>query len=186
MLTFEPMKQALIVIDVQKDYLPGGAFPLWNTGPVTANIEAAIASARAAGVPVIQVQHIAHGPAPFFRDGTEGVEIHPPVLAAAPDAKVVVKQHADSFLRTTLQQVLDELQVSELLLCGMMTQNCVTHTAISKSAEKYKVTVLADCCTTVSEMVHLVALHALADRVTVASAADAIGTAVSAAAPPAA
>jgi nicotinamidase-related amidase len=47
----------------------------------------------------------------------------------------------------------------------MMTQNCVTHTAISKSAEEYKVAILPDCCTTVSEMLHLIALNAVSTRV---------------------
>jgi nicotinamidase-related amidase len=46
-----------------------------------------------------------------------------------------------------------------------MTQNCVSHTAISKTAEKYKVTILIDCTTTVSEMLHLIALHAVSTRV---------------------
>jgi nicotinamidase-related amidase len=52
-----------------------------------------------------------------------------------------------------------------LLVCGMMTQNCVTHTAISKAAEKYSVAILVDCCTTVSEILHLIALHAVSTRV---------------------
>jgi nicotinamidase-related amidase len=55
--------------------------------------------------------------------------------------------------------------VEELLICGMMTQNCVTHTAISQSAEKYKVSILTDCCTTVDRMIHSIALHALSTRV---------------------
>jgi nicotinamidase-related amidase len=55
--------------------------------------------------------------------------------------------------------------VEELLICGMMTQNCVTHTAISKSAEKYRVAILTDCCTTVNEMLQLIALHAVSTRV---------------------
>jgi len=42
---------------------------------------------------------------------------------------------------------------------------CVTHTAISKAAEKYSVTILPDCCTTVSEILHLIALHAVSKRV---------------------
>lgn len=46
-----------------------------------------------------------------------------------------------------------------------MTQNCVTHTAISRSADTYEVSVLTDCTTTVSEMLHLIALHALSTRV---------------------
>jgi nicotinamidase-related amidase len=64
--------------------------------------------------------------------------------------------------------------VTELLVCGMMTQNCVTHTAISKSAEKYTVTVLSDCCTTVSEMLHHIALHALSTRVALVPGGEAV------------
>jgi nicotinamidase-related amidase len=170
-------RQALIVIDLQNDYFPGGLFPLWNSEGTLGNVAAAIGKARASGIPVIHVQHVANaakGIAPFFNAGTPGVAIHPEILAAAPDAPVVVKGYADSFHATTLEQVLSGLGVDELLVCGMMTQNCVTHTAISKSAEKYKVTVLTDCCTTVSEMLHLIALNALSTRVALQPAATAL------------
>lgn len=164
----DPTQRALIVIDLQNDYFPGGKFPLWNTDAILANIETAIARARAQHVPVIVVQHIADsaaGIAPFFNPGTVGAEIHPRILAAAPDAIVVTKAFADSFVDTTLEATLAKLGVEELLICGMMTQNCVTHTAISKSAEKYRVAILTDCCTTVNEMLHLIALHAVSTRV---------------------
>jgi len=52
-------KKALIVIDPQNDYFPGGAFPLWNTDGTLANILEAIARAGQAGIPVILVQHVA-------------------------------------------------------------------------------------------------------------------------------
>ena len=55
---------------------------------------------------------------------------------------MVVKEFADSFEKTKLEETLTKLGVTELLVCGMMTQNCVTHTAISKAAEKYNVTIL--------------------------------------------
>jgi nicotinamidase-related amidase len=77
----------------------------------------------------------------------------------------VTKAFADSFVDTTLEATLSQLGVKELLICGMMTQNCVTHTAISKSAEKCRVAILTDCCTTVTEMLHLIALHAMSTRV---------------------
>jgi len=51
--------------------------------------QVAIGKARTAGVPVILVQHVAaasRGPAPFFNAGTPGVELHPRLRAAAPDA----------------------------------------------------------------------------------------------------
>lgn len=159
------MSKALLVIDLQNDYFPGGQFPLWNTDAVLTNVERAIAAANARGVPVVHVRHVATGAAPFFHAGTPGADIHPRVLAAAPTAPVVVKEFADGFEKTTLGETLTGLGVTELLVCGMMTQNCVTHTAISKAADKYAVTVLPDCCTTVSEVLHLIALHALSTRV---------------------
>jgi nicotinamidase-related amidase len=114
------------------------------------------------------------GIALFFKEGTTGVEVHPRILAAAPDAPVVVKHFADSFEQTTMDETLTRLAVTELLVCGMMTQNCVTHTAISKTAEKYAVTVLTDCCTTVSEVLHLIALNALSTRVNLVPATEAV------------
>lgn len=171
------MQKALLLIDLQNDYFPGGAFPLWNTDAVLANVEAAVARATAAGVAVIHVQHVADakaGIAPFFNAGTPGVEIHSRVRAASPAAPVVVKAFADGFHGTTLEETLRAIGAKSLLIAGMMTQNCVTHTAISKGAEKYEVAVLPDCCTTVSEMLHLIALHALSTRVKLAPSTEAI------------
>ena len=173
----QPKKRALIVIDLQNDYFADGQFPLWEAEETLQRVETAVAKARAQGIPVILVQHIADaakGIAPFFNAGTVGVELHSRIRAAAPDACVVIKSFADSFLNTTLEQKLAELGSEELLICGMMTQNCVTHTAISKAAEKYAVSVLGDCCTTVSRMIHLIALNALSARVAVVDSAVAL------------
>lgn len=160
--------QALIVIDLQNDYFPDGKFALWNTEATLATTEIAIARARAQGVPVVLVQHVADaagGIAPFFNAGTPGVGIHPRILVAAPDAIIVTKAFADAFHHTALDATLSSLGVGELLICGMMTQNCVTHTAISRAADKYSVKVLTDCCTTVDQMIHRIALNALSTRI---------------------
>jgi len=171
------MSRALLVIDVQNDYFIGGNFPLWNTEAVLANTLLAIEAAKEKGVPVIIIKHIAdksQGLAPFFNEGTSDVEVHPAITAAAPDAPVVVKSFADSFHQTNLEELLGNLGVTGLLVCGMMTQNCVTHTAISKAAEKYSVSILTDCCTTVSEILHLIALHAVSTRVALPALPDAL------------
>lgn len=161
-------KKALLVIDLQNDYFPHGKYPLWNTEQTLSQVKTAIARAKALNIEVIHVQHIADpekGIAPFFNQGTQGVDIHAEILAAAPEAAVVIKRFADSFEQTNLDELLQKQGISELLLCGMMTQNCVTHTAISKAAEKYKVAIVTDCCTTVDEMIHNIALNAVALRV---------------------
>lgn len=170
-------KPALVVIDIQNDYFPGGHFPLWNTEATLANAEKAINTAKASGIPVVIVQHVAdpsRGPAPFFNKGTSGADTHPRIQAAAQDAPVVIKTQADSFVGTTLEATLQALDVNELLLCGMMTQNCVNLTAVSKSAEPYKVTILPDCCTSVSEMLHNIALHGISTRAALVPSAEAL------------
>ena len=167
---------ALIVIDLQNDYFSGGAFPLANADATLETTERAIASAHAKGIPVVLVQHVAdpaRGISPFFNAGTRGVEIHERIRAVAPDAPVVTKHFADAFEQTDLHETLQRLGVVELILSGMMTQNCVTFTALSRTADAYKkVTVLSDASTTVSEMLHAIAINALSTRVALARAEE--------------
>ena len=123
------------------------------------------------------MQHVADStrPSPFFNAGTDGVELHPRIKAAAPGAAVVTKSHADAFYR---RRWTERFRRSESRTCWSaesMTQNCVTHTAISKAAEKYRVAILPDCCTTVSEILHLIALNAVSTRLALTPAAEALG-----------
>ncbi len=167
------MKKALIVIDLQQDYFSKGKFPLWNSEKTLENVKKTISKANSSNVPIILIQHLATGNAGFFNEGTDGADIHPELLKVAPNAVIVVKKFADSFHNTRLESVLDELQAEELLLCGMMTQNCVNHTALSKAAEKYDVKILADCCTTVNETLHKIALNAVSTRIALVDSDDA-------------
>lgn len=160
-------RQALLVIDIQNDYFPGGRFELWEPEITLARIESAVSRAQEQKLPIFLIQHVGSENSPFFTPGSAGVEIHPRLLTAAPDAPIIVKHHANSFLDTSLAASLTEHAIEELLICGMMTQNCVTFTALSRQAENYSLKVLADCCTTVSRMIHLIALNALGTRVDV-------------------
>jgi len=161
-------KTALLVIDIQNDYFPEGKFPLWKADKILKNIKELIAKANQKHVPVFLIQHLSSAPkgmAPFFEKGSEGANIHPELMAICPYAEVIQKQHADSFYQTHLEKLLEKFDIDELLICGMMTQNCVTHTAISKKAEKYNVSIVEDCCTTTDTMIHKIALNAASPRV---------------------
>ena len=46
------MKKALLLIDLQNDYFPGGKFPLWNTEATLDHIEQAIRTTQAKGIPI--------------------------------------------------------------------------------------------------------------------------------------
>ena len=79
----------------------------------------------------------------------------------------MVKRHADSFHRTDLARVLTELGATNLRIAGMMTQNCVAFTAVSRDATPYEVSVLCNCVTTVDGHIQQFALQALSTRVAV-------------------
>lgn len=156
---------ALIVIDLQNDYFPAGAYPQYQAEQVLAHTLSAIDIVQQRGWPVVLVQHVGGAEAPFFKTGSDGVKLYSALLAQAPASVVVEKQHADSFLNTTLSDVLRAQNIRELVVCGMMTQNCVTHTALSPAASDYSVRVLSDACSAPDAMVHGIALRALSDRV---------------------
>ncbi|MCG6266711.1 cysteine hydrolase family protein [Vibrio furnissii] len=156
---------ALIVIDLQNDYFPAGVYPQYQAEQVLAHTLSAIDIAQQRGWPVVLVQHVGGAEAPFFKAGSDGMKLHSALLAQAPASVVVEKQHADSFLNTTLSDVLRAQNIRELVVCGMMTQNCVTHTALSPAASDYSVRVLSDACSAPDAMVHGIALRALSDRV---------------------
>lgn len=169
-------KRVLLVIDPQNDYLPDGAYPLWNTESTLSNIQQLMNWAQQELIPIILVQHISTSPqATFFRPGTFGVEICPEILQLDFHHQIVVKHYADSFDHTELSAVLTPLEVDSFILCGMMTQNCISFTALSESVRDLSVTVVADACTTVDVMIHNVALNGLSRRCEVISLQNCIG-----------
>ncbi len=164
-----PMTRALIVIDIQNDYFPGGHLPLHAAEETEAGIVAAIGRAREAGDKIILVRHVSKAGQGLF-SAAPGNEIRAAVAAAAAGAPVVTKHVADAFQDTDLK---DHLQgVKDVLVCGMMTQNCVVFTAMSRSAEPLGVTVVSDLCTAPTEIVHRIALNALASKLKVSTAAE--------------
>ena len=164
------MPRALVVIDIQNDYFPGGALPLWQAEDTEARILDAIGRAQAAGDRVILVRHLAPAGSGLFAEDSAGSEIRAGILAAASDAPVVIKRFADSFQDTALMDHLDGVQ--DLLICGMMTQNCVVFTAMSRAADGFGVQVIGDLCTAPIAPVHLIALSALASKIQVTEAAQ--------------
>ena len=68
---------ALVIVDIQNDYFPGGKWPVHEMQAASENAKVALAHARASGIQVVHVRHeIPTTGAPFFESGTEGAEIH--------------------------------------------------------------------------------------------------------------
>jgi nicotinamidase-related amidase len=166
--------RTLLVIDIQNDYFPGGVLPLWQAEEVEGRIVAGIGAARAAGDRVILVQHVSKAAAGLFSPDSVGVAIRPAIREAAGDTPVVIKHYADAFQETDLADHLSGTRA--LLVAGMMTQNCVVFTALSRMADAFDVQVVADLCTAPTEIVHRIALNALGSKLSLRNAEDVWGT----------
>jgi nicotinamidase-related amidase len=159
------MSRALLVIDVQNEYFPGGGLPLWQPEETEARILAAIRKARSAGDKIVLVRHLSRDGSGLFSEGSLGADIRPEILVAAGDAPVVTKSFADAFQDTDLSLHLDN--VDELLVCGMMTQNCVVFTSLSTLAGVSRLKVVSDLCAAPSQIVHQIAIGALHSKLPV-------------------
>ena len=121
--------RGLLIIDIQRDYFPGGAFPLVEPEAAAPRRRGACSTASAtAGEPVVHLQHIWDAPdAPFMKPGTEGIEIHP-LVAPADGEPVIAKAEPNGFLGTPLEEQLRDRGVDELVVAGMMSSMCVDAT----------------------------------------------------------
>jgi nicotinamidase-related amidase len=139
---------ALLIIDLQNDYFPGGAMEL--EGPQSAAEQAGkvLAKFRKEGAPVFHVRHLAVRPgATYFLPGTPGAEIHEAVRPLENEV-VVEKNFPNAFRGTALQNYVDKHKVKHLVVAGMMTHMCVDASVRQASDLGYKVTLLADACAT--------------------------------------
>ncbi|MFK0206371.1 cysteine hydrolase family protein [Agrobacterium sp. NPDC090283] len=140
-------KRAVIVVDLQKDYLTSGRFALEGIDQVVANAAKIVAAARAAGVKVINIRHENPAGAPFFASGTEGAEIVPEMTPQA-DETVITKHYPNSFRDTDLKSVLDAEDITNVVIVGAMSHMCIDATTRAAADLGYGVTVVADACAT--------------------------------------
>ena len=123
------MKRALLVIDVQNEYFPGGQLPITSPHPHFANILRAMDSASASGTPVVVIQHtFARPDAPYFRRDTPGWALHPEV-AARPRDLWIEKNLPGSFTGTDLEAWLRSRDIDKVAVAGYMTHMCCDTTA---------------------------------------------------------
>src|SRR3954464_6806886 len=97
---------ALIIIDIQNDYFPGGAMALDGADTAGAKARTALERFRKDGLPVIHVRHLSTRPgATFFLPGTKGADIHPAVAPQKGEA-VIEKNFPNGFRATSLGDAL--------------------------------------------------------------------------------
>jgi nicotinamidase-related amidase len=139
---------ALLIIDIQAFYFPGGSLPLAK--PVEASLQAGklLQRFRALGLPVIHVQHLPKGVDTPDPTGVEPqYRVHPNVLPL-PGETVIGKHEANSFVGTSLLETLRALGVKRLVIAGMQTHMCVEAATRAAADLGFEVTLVGDACAT--------------------------------------
>ena len=142
------MKSALLIIDIQNDYFPGGKMELEGSPEASLAAQRVLAHFREKELPLIHIQHISPRPgATFFVPGTQGVEIHENVKPLKGEI-VLQKNYPNAFRETTLLEHLRRNEIDRLVVCGMMTHMCVDSTVRAAFDHEFQCLVLSDACAT--------------------------------------
>jgi len=173
-----PAHAALLVVDVQNDFVATGGFfhqvgadvkKIQQSIPPLSNL---IDRARDAGVLVVFIQAI-YDPqyvSPPMRErdirvgrmmsrcltGSWGAEL---VIAPRPGEPVVIKHRYSAFAHTELDELLRRRGIRSLLLTGVSTDTCVESTGRDGYFIDYYVTMVKDCCAGASDRDHSVAVE---------------------------
>jgi len=117
-------KSALLIIDLQRVIFEGKD-PVFRAEELIANINRLTDEAGKRKVPVVFIQHESGG---MFKKGSEGWKLHDG-LKVPEDAIFIGKLKGNSFEDTPLHENLGALGVRRVIICGLLSQLCVTRTA---------------------------------------------------------
>lgn len=139
------MSTALLIIDVQEAMFAYPDMKLYDEEGVLERISSLLDKARLAGIPVIYIQHTEEEGE--FVKGTPTWEISRRITPQAGE-KVIEKTTPDSFHLTGLQEELERLGVTELVICGMQTDYCVNATSRHAHSLGYRGVLVQDAHST--------------------------------------
>ncbi|MDF2985717.1 MAG: isochorismatase hydrolase [Eubacterium sp.] len=137
-------KTALLVIDVQVAMFSYKNEYPYNGDTVLKNIREMLFKSRENNIPVIFVQHTAEDE---FQKDTATWQICPEI-APVEGEPVIRKTQRDSFYRTNLRDLLQELGIDKLIVMGMQTEFCVDTTCRAAYSSDYELTLVQDAHTT--------------------------------------
>jgi len=128
---------ALLIIDIQDFYFPGGKVPLVEPEAAAANTALILAAFRAEGKPVVHVRH----------DFEPGGAIHASV-APKEGEKVFTKTEVSCFNGTKVLAHLEEMGIKKLVIVGMQTHMCLEAATRSAYDLGFECVVVGDACAT--------------------------------------
>jgi biuret amidohydrolase len=159
----DPSTTALIVVDMQNDFVAAGAPMETPAGrAMVPNLRQALACCRESGIPVIYTAHVhrpngcdlgllGHAPPIARRDalvaGSAGAAIFPEI-APRDDEIVITKHRFSAFYGTDLEIILRGLGVTTAVITGVTTENCCHATARDAFFRDFQVVFLSDATAT--------------------------------------
>lgn len=142
------MNQALVIVDIQNDYFPGGKMELVGSDAAAGEAARLLRAFRERGAPIFHIQHISTRPgATFFVPDTEGVKIHESVAPLASET-VITKHFPNSFRETRLLEALRAAKIERLAIAGMMTHMCIDTTTRAAADLGFQCMLAHDACAT--------------------------------------
>jgi nicotinamidase-related amidase len=142
------MNSALVLLDIQNDYFPGGNMVLQGMEEAAARAKQVLERFRILHLPVFHIKHVSLSPdVPFMSPNTHGVEINEKVLNI-PGEAVIEKYYPNAFRETALFAQLKTLGVYNLVFCGAMSHMCVDTTVRAAFDLGFNCTVIEDACAT--------------------------------------
>jgi nicotinamidase-related amidase len=139
---------ALLLIDIQNDYFPGGRMELVEPLAAAQKASLLLQCFRDHERHTVHIQHISTRPdAAFFIPGDRGTDIHDSV-AHFEGEPLVQKHHPNAFRETGLLELLKGWGTERVIITGMMTHMCVDATARAAADLGFQVLVAADACAT--------------------------------------
>ena len=142
------MKSVLLLIDIQKDYFPGGRMELVQPLEAAKKAYELLQCFREHQGHHVHIQHVAIKPdATFLIPGTAGTDIHDSV-AHFEGEPLVIKHYPNAFRETNLLEMLKNWKAERLIVTGMMTHMCVDATARAAADFGFQAIIAADACAT--------------------------------------
>lgn len=139
---------ALLVIDIQNDYFPGGAMENVGATQAAAQARLLLDAFRRKSLPVIHIQHLSTRPgATFFLPGTAGAEIHESVRPLNGES-LFQKHFPSAFRETPLLEHLRKEKITGLAIAGMMTHMCIDTTTRAAADLGFSCQLAQDACAT--------------------------------------
>ena len=128
---------ALLIIDVQEFYFPGGALPLDSPEAAALNCKKLLSKFRKENQTIIHIGH----------NVPQGGSFHPNVKPLDGE-KIVMKSEASAFKGTELAGYLKQHKVKRLVICGMQTHMCVEAAVRAASDLDFECILVHDACAT--------------------------------------